>query len=626
MVLVDKALQLLIWICTTHRRAVVLALVLGLVIQFIIRFFRKAFSKRGPNPFARDTRRAPEPLVLDQSERDRILKQGFVAKKIPDEVDAVVIGSGIGGMTCASLLAKTGKKILVLEQHDQAGGCCHTFHEKGFEFDSGIHYIGEMMSNSAIKFLIDQITDGQLLWSPLEKHYDTVAIGDMAKPKLFPIMSGREEFRNALYEKFPKEKKAIDQYIVLLKEARKNMVGLVTIKSLPKWLGNLLIRTGLVHYVTGYFKMSAKSLTHVLNELTSDKDLKAVLAYCFGDYGTLPADASFAMHATLVNHFLYGCAYPRGGASEIAFHIIRSLQKNNSTILVRANVKQILLDETTGSVKGVRVEKKSGDIDIYAPLVVSGAGFFNTYKKLLPQSVSPLKQVLSETRGIQHGIGAMSVYVGLHGTKEELGLKARNMWAFTGNDLDSICSEYLGLDGDAAGNEDIPLLFISFPSTKDPEWDKRHPGKSTCTIITLARYEWFEQWENERVMKRGADYELRKQRIGKRMWEQTCRFFPNLEDKVEYFDVGSPVSNNYYIASPRGEIYGIDHNVERFSPESAVNLRPETAIPGLYLTGQDVLSCGFAGAMFGGLFTASTILNRNLMADLMDLRKRTSAK
>ena len=182
------------------------------------------------------------------------------------------------------------------------------------------------------------------------------------------------------------------------------------------------------------------------------------------------------------------------------------------------------------------------------------------------------------------------------------------------------------MDADAAGTKDIPLLFISFPSTKDPESENRHPGKTTCTIITLAPYEWFEPWENERVMKRGEEYEEIKNRIGKRIWDQTCKFFPQVRDRVDFFDVGSPLSNKYYIAAPRGEIYGIDHHVDRFSPQAAVKLRPDTSIPGLYLTGQDILSCGFAGAMFSGVITASAVLKRNLFADMDRLQKALKKK
>ena len=69
--------------------------------------------------------------MTDPKERDKVLKQSFSREKIPTDLDAIVVGSGIGGLTTAAILAKLGKKVLVLEQHDQAGGCCHTFVEKG---------------------------------------------------------------------------------------------------------------------------------------------------------------------------------------------------------------------------------------------------------------------------------------------------------------------------------------------------------------------------------------------------------------------------------------------------------------------------------------------------------------
>ena len=112
-------------------------------------------------------------------------------------LDAIIIGSGIGGMTTGVLMAKSGKKVLVLEQHDQAGGCCHTFIDKGklkiyevsgfffqiliiscagYEFDVGIHYIGEVNPGNLNRTFIDQITEGQLEWEPLNDIYDIVQI------------------------------------------------------------------------------------------------------------------------------------------------------------------------------------------------------------------------------------------------------------------------------------------------------------------------------------------------------------------------------------------------------------------------------------------------------------------
>ena len=275
---------------------------------------------------------------------------------------------------------------------------------------------------------------------------------------------------------------------------------------------------------------------------------------------------------------------------------------------------------------GVRVQKGGSEMDIFAPIVISAAGIYNTFETLLRcEEPIPDKKLL-KSEGVRHGYAAMSVYVGLKGTKEDFRLKASNVWAFTDNELDKSTRKYLQSDAATAGTEDVPLLFISFPSTKDPEWDRRHPGKTTCTVITLAPYEWFERWENERVMKRGEEYEEFKNRIGKRIWEQTCKLFPQVCDRVDFFDVGSPLSNRYYIAAPRGEIYGIDHHIDRFSPNAVMKLRPDTSIPGLYLTGQDILSCGFAGAMFSGVITASAVLKRNLFADMSRLQTEVKKK
>lgn len=132
MALVEKILEFFVsFLANSSYSFIALTILVAVVIPLIIFRIRAKLKNRGANPFAFDCRRSPEPPVLDQAERDKVIKQGFVARKIPENLDAIVIGSGIGGMSAAALLAKAGKKVLVLEQHDQAGGCCHTFIDKG---------------------------------------------------------------------------------------------------------------------------------------------------------------------------------------------------------------------------------------------------------------------------------------------------------------------------------------------------------------------------------------------------------------------------------------------------------------------------------------------------------------
>src|SRR5580704_10557961 len=88
---------------------------------------------------------------------------------VADQWDAIVIGSGIGGLAAAALLAKHGgKRVLVLERHYVAGGFTHTFHRPGYEWDVGVHYVGQVQdAASPLRRIFDRLTDGRLKWNPM---------------------------------------------------------------------------------------------------------------------------------------------------------------------------------------------------------------------------------------------------------------------------------------------------------------------------------------------------------------------------------------------------------------------------------------------------------------------------
>uniref|UniRef100_A0A3P9NUV7 All-trans-retinol 13,14-reductase n=1 Tax=Poecilia reticulata TaxID=8081 RepID=A0A3P9NUV7_POERE len=264
---------------------VMLTIVAFACVSLVIFILKYVFGSSGPNPFEKDCREPLKEKVYDKKEKNKILKQGFVASKVPDNLDAVIIGSGVGGLGLAVLLAKVGKKVLVLEQHSRAGGCCHTFTEKGFEFDVGIHYIGGLMDHTPFRCMLDQMTNGQLQWEKLENLFDHVVLGPPENRRSYPIYSGSARYSEELKKRFPGEEKAIDEYLKV--EVKRSMLPSVCAVCLcPLPLAKFLIHTGLVKHLSYFYKMAPRSLRDVVNGLTENKDLRAVFSYIFGTYGT----------------------------------------------------------------------------------------------------------------------------------------------------------------------------------------------------------------------------------------------------------------------------------------------------------------------------------------------------
>uniref|UniRef100_K1Q2K9 Putative all-trans-retinol 13,14-reductase n=1 Tax=Magallana gigas TaxID=29159 RepID=K1Q2K9_MAGGI len=272
--------------------------------------------------------------------------QGFKNHKVPKNLDVVIIGSGIGGLSVGVLLARAGKKVLVLEQHDQAGGCCHTFHDKGFEFDTGIHYIGKMDPSFENRVLMDQLTGGRVEYPLMDEAYDIVRDPMKGKVSKFPFVSNKEKIMENLITRFPKEKEGIEKFFKLLKEARHFFTGCVVLKVIPKWLAKLLVSTGLMNIIfKAYGKFGKLSLKDVLDSVTDDEELKATLAYIFGDYGVVPSKTPFGLHSVILGHYFSGAHYIRGGPSELAFQMIQVIEEKDGRVLVNAPVSEILMSE-----------------------------------------------------------------------------------------------------------------------------------------------------------------------------------------------------------------------------------------------------------------------------------------
>jgi all-trans-retinol 13,14-reductase len=544
-------------------------------------------SKNSPTAQKKDiksahkTKNSPKPSTLRIGKRYR-------PSRVDNSYDAIVIGSGIGGMTTAAILSKAGKKVLVLEQHYTAGGYTHSYSRNGYEWDVGVHYIGEVGDpSSPLRKVFDFISDSKLYWAKMDENYDRFHFGD----DVYNLRAGREAFLNDLCERFPEESKAIERYLELLDNVS-NLIPLqVMDKLLPNILGksyNFFKKFGLPDYLN-------KTTYEVLSNLTQDEKLIAVLTGQYGDCGLPPKQSSFLIHALIARHYLLGGYYPIGGAWKIAYTIIPVIQQSGGDLLTYASVDEIVIKKG----KAIGVKMADGHI-IYSSKIISSAGVINTFKHLVPEDTSRKHGYLKHLESISSSKAHLGMYIGLKGSPQELKLPKTNFWIFPDYDANKAFERF-----EANSQEEFPVVYISFPAAKDPEWQKNNPDKSTIEIVTPCPYEWFAKWKDQPWGKRGDEYNELKEHFTERMLEALYLKLPHLRGKIDYHETSTPLSTEFFCAYKKGELYGLDHSPKRFEQSW---LRPKTTIPGLYLSGQDVLTCGVGGAMMGGLMTSVSVL------------------
>jgi all-trans-retinol 13,14-reductase len=516
--------------------------------------------------------------------------------RLASAYDALVIGSGMSGLTTAALLSDLGWKVCVLEQHYTAGGYTHSYERRGYEWDVGVHYIGDVGAKTRTRRMFDYLTNDQLQWSPMDDEYDRFYVGD----KVFSAMAGKTEFRDNLVRQFPAEEQAVDRYMKLLSQVGGALSVFAMARVLKPW--QKLIATPYLKWKTP--DVIFRNTYDVLSELTDNQDLIAVICGQWGDMGLPPKQSVFMVHALIARHYLYGGFYPVGGSWKIADYIIPKIQATGGEVFTYANVEQILVDG--GKVNGVRMA--DGHV-IECPVVISSAGIDNTFGHLLPAELVRSKGYELAMRRVRPSIGHLCLYIGLKGTAEELGLPKTNFWIYPHNDYDKAVADFRA---DPAAP--FPVVYISFPSAKDPEYLERHPGTATIEIVAPAPHEQFRQWQGTTWGKRGKDYESLKDALSERLLKHLYDKLPQLAGKIDYHELSTPLSTEWFAAYRHGELYGLDHTPERLQQDW---LTPRTRIPGLWLTGQDILTCGVTGAMMSGMLTVTAVVGAKKIGRLM---------
>ena len=381
--------------------------------------------------------------------------------------DYIVVGSGMGGMTSAAMLAKLGKRVLVLEQHYVPGGFTHMFNRKDYTWDVGVHAVGEVTEHSLPGRLLSLLSNGQLQWASLGEVYEEFQYEDDFRLD-FP--DNPHQFRENLVAAFPGQASAIDGYLAEVKDVARAMKGYYIARTTPKSVGviadKLFGRKALGHL--------QRRTADVVGKLTDDPKLRAVFCAQWGYYGSVPARSSFAMQALVVKHFQWGGYYPVGGSKRIADTLLETVAKAGGWTRIRADVDQILIEG--GKACGVRL--KSGE-ELRAPRVISAAGIQSTIRRLLPDEYKKAEWASSIT-ALPPAPAHVCLYIGFKGDIRQAGCSGANKWFYEKWHPDA---DWDVSNPDAIGR--APVLYCSFPSLKDPEHDPGPEQRHTGEVVTF---------------------------------------------------------------------------------------------------------------------------------------------
>lgn len=513
--------------------------------------------------------------------------------RTPDgQLDYIVIGSGMGGMCCAALLAKLGKRVLVLEQHYEPGGFTHTFKRKGWRWDVGVHAVGEVSEKAMPGRLLAHLTDGRLRWASLGPVYD-----EFYWPDGFAIdfPDTPEQFKANLIAAFPNELAAINKWFELARETAGGMRGYYLSRTLP---------TGLGRHAETLFARSAKHLferktADVLAELTDDPKLRAVLVSQWAYYGSPPSRASFAMQALVTRHFQWGGHYPVGGSQAIARELLQTVAATGGWTKIRADVEEILVED--GAAVGVRLRSRdprdagNGEV-IRADRIVSAAGVWSTVERMLPAEYTEQDWAQS-IAGLAPAPPHVCLYLGFEGDIRRAGAGAANKWFY--ETWDPEVDAWDVEPGQAIPR--APVLYCSFPSLKDPEHDPGPKQRHTGEVVTFVPWQAFEQWRATSWQRRSDDYDQFKQAMHHAILAQYLERMPELADMIVHAELSTPLSTEHFVRPYAGSIYGLEPTPERFRNPW---LRPRSPIPGLFFAGAEISTVGVIGAMMGGVLAA----------------------
>jgi prolycopene isomerase len=475
----------------------------------------------------------------------------------------VVIGAGIGGLTCANDLAKAGAKVVLVEKHHLPGGYCSSFRRGPYYFDAAAHSLGSCRPDGQLGRLIADHGLGRALRLLRADPSDVVVT---RSHRAFFFNDIRQTIQS-LQDAFPDEADAIQRFVDYL--ALSNALRL-------------------------YGELRQLTFAELLRSFFGDQELQSVFSIVLGNVGLPSSRVSALTAAFLYREFMFdGGYYPKGGIQRFPDALLSRFQEYGGTACLLSPVDEVLV-APDGRVAGVVVKYRGRQpLTIRTKMVVANCDPHQVYDKLLRNTRAA--HLADQFGGLDHTVSAFMVHLGVNHDIAQEAIYHCNIWSYLRQG--HVDDYYEGvLRGEIDAGPDT-FLFCRVPSLDDREL--LPPGRHAIQAIIMAPFLDRARWN---ALKGSLAQDV----IGR-----IERYIPGLHQWIDLQLVATPPTLFKYTWNYRGAMYGWASTCEQIGPE---RVEEPLAIEGLYLvghwTGRPVGYSGISTVVASGRHVARVVLRK----------------
>ena len=479
--------------------------------------------------------------------------------------DAVIIGSGLGGLECAHILSKAGMSVLLLERGTQAGGCLQSYRRLGLAFDTGFHYVGGLDEGQSLHSAFRHLGLLRLPWQRLDNHFDRVTIGNQT----FNFAQGYDAFVETLTAAFPAERDALNKYADMLKQCGEQQFDALNPQTGESSLLSRLFETSAYQYLTETFHDPL--LINVLCGTSLKMELRKESLPLF----------TFA-HGN--GSFIESSWRLKGDGSLIVNSLVDGIRMHGGEIICNTEVRELVEKD------GKLVHAVCSNGEIYEGTIFISNIHPAVTCNLVKQSSRMKKVYRSRITHLENTFGMFTV---------SLRIKPQTLRYFNWN-------QYIYKEPDVwtfhLKNNPVSGVLVS---CRIPEDGSKYVQQ--VDLLTPMNWSECEQWSHTEVGRRGEDYKAMKKRVADECITLAERFIPGLRDRITGCYTSTLLTYRNYTLTPEGSAYGLRKD---FRNPIITLLSPRTPIPNLLLTGQNLMLHGLHGVTMTALFTCAEVLGK----------------